>query len=133
MLEIAAKDIDEEHLFPKNSSTLPPCSKDDYSTPAQGLWVNDILIFNKKFSVQNDRQRQVPKFRAEDCSLTCYPGHMGRVGSGEPVGADTVVEAQGIKAYLECTHVEGSVWAPVILGAAGLGVRRKKDILNRAP
>lgn len=58
---------------------------------------------------------------------------MGGIGSGEPVGADTVVEAQGIQADLERTHVEGSVWAPVILGAAGLGERRERDTMNRVP
>lgn len=45
---------------------------------------------------------------------------MGGVGSGEPVGTDTVVESKSIQANLERTHMEGSVGAPVILGAAGL-------------
>lgn len=55
---------------------------------------------------------------------------MRGVGSGKPVGADAVVEAQGIQPNLECTHVEGSMRTSVILGAAGLWEKGEKDTMS---
>lgn len=44
-----------------------------------------------------------------DTGLTCNPGHVGRIGTGEPVRRDKVVQAKGIKPNLKGAKVQVAV------------------------
>ena len=45
---------------------------------------------------------------------------MRRVSATEPIRTDAVMQAQGIKAYLKCTHVKCSVRPSGVLICGGL-------------